>query len=226
MEKKENKKMKKGLMIGALAVLLGVVGYTGGQTFAKYISTVELPSQSATVAKWGLTANAVATEMFGTKYNEVADTVAKVTTTDSGLVVKAATSTGNIVAPGTSGQMTITLSGQAEVDAKVTFAATLVDISLDTYHPISWTVTRATNGGAATKEVDAKVGAEVESYFDGLTFKYQAAETLNEVFVVSWVWAFEQGHDVEDTKLGKGEGDASLQFDLSITFTQIQDETL
>ena len=78
----------------------------------------------------------------------------------------------------------------------------------------------------ATKEVDAKVGAEVESYFDGLTFKYQAAETLNEVFVVSWVWAFEQGHDVEDTKLGKGEGDASLQFDLSITFTQIQDETL
>lgn len=229
MEKKENKTMKKGLTIAALALLLGIVGYTGGNTFAKYVSTVDAPSQSATVAKWGLTANIVATEMFGTKYNEVdASDLAKVTTTDSGLVVKAATSAGNIVAPGTNGSMTVTLSGQAEVDAAVTFASTMDDISIDTYHPIVWTVTRASNGAAATVVVDEKTGADVETYFDTLTFNYQAADTLNEVFVISWAWAFSTSaaNDLLDTRLGQGEGDTSLQFDLSITFTQIQDESL
>ena len=221
MKKNENKKQNKVLKVAALALLLGIVGYTGGTTFAKYVSTQNVATESATVAKWGLTATADVTNLFGTEYNNVQDKLASVKSGTNGLVVKAATSTGNIVAPGTKGSMTVTFAGQAEVDAVVTFDANLVDISLDTYYPVKWTVT---HNGAVVTDVDT--AAEINDYFNNLEIEYNAGATaLNDVFVISWAWAFEGQDDAKDTLLGQGQGNQEMVVDLTVTFTQVQDET-
>ena len=228
MKKKENKTMKKVLTVSALALLLGLVGYTGGSTFAKYISSGSTGSQTATVAKWGLTATANIENLFGEEYDSVADGLAKVSTDHDKLVVKSATSAGNIVAPGTTGSMTFTLQGQAEVDASVDFTSAMDDISIDGYYPIKWTVTRSTNGQAAVTVVNGLSANDVNTYFNGLDFTYNAgSEALNEVFVVSWAWAFSGQDDAKDTLLGQEAPGADIQMgvNLTVTFTQIQDET-
>ena len=67
-EKKNLK--KKILMVTGLALLLGLVGYTGGTTYAKYVTTADTVSQTATVAKWGYTMSANAADLFGDAYGK------------------------------------------------------------------------------------------------------------------------------------------------------------
>lgn len=225
MEKKENKTMKKGLTIAVLALLLGIVGYTGGNTFAKYITEATPVSESATVAQWGFTANVEAGNLFGKQYGEVSNSLAKVS--DNSLVVKASTSAGNIVAPGTTGSMKITVEGQAEVNAKIDFDVKITDIYIGSYYPVKWTVTRASNDEAATTVVDGLKGADVNTYFnttiaDQLVYA-AGSGSYKEVFVISWAWDFEQGEDKNDTLLGEQQGDSNVMVvDLAVSISQVQ----
>ena len=67
---KLNKKQKRTATIASMAALLAVVLGMGGQTFAKYITTQET-ADTATVAKWGLTAQIDASTMFGSAYANI-----------------------------------------------------------------------------------------------------------------------------------------------------------
>ncbi|MDD7214244.1 MAG: hypothetical protein PUH90_02950, partial [Clostridia bacterium] len=117
-QKKDNRKSI--FVIGLLLLLVAVIGF-GGYTLSKYV-TKKNASGSASVAKWGFTVSADATNLLGKeyKYNGANSTV----NGDQGITVKAKTSEGNIVAPGTTGSMTFAIAGTAEVKAKVEIAFT------------------------------------------------------------------------------------------------------
>ena len=230
MEKKENKKMKKGLMIGALAVLLGVVGYTGGQTFAKYIASDSLPSVDATVAKWGFTTTINAENLVGKDYS------------GSPLASKVADGTGVAVqsddvalAPGTNGSMTVSVTGQAEVRAQIKVVSTFDGISLkkgnEVYNPIVYTVT----DGAQTETFDT--AEELNAHLNGYSAYYEVGDAdVNINLTISWAWALENTSsgiaglsvDEADTILGVGTPvtgyaiDTAAKFGLSVTVVQVQ----
>lgn len=214
MEKKENKRMKKGLMIGALALLLGVVGYTGGQTFAKYITANSVPSTEATVAKWGYTVSVDATNLWGPEY--VFDTSVSVLKGESTatLTVDSA-DTDNVVAPGTTGSTTLSIQGQAEVLSKLSVEATLAEVTLtkteddSIYQPLSWTISGTAKIGETNlleSTLTGKTAAEVEEFLDDLSETNIAANTTIDInLTISWAWAFstDAETDVLDTYLGQ-----------------------
>ena len=241
---KLNKKQKRTATIASMAALLAVVLGMGGQTFAKYITTMPAATQQATVAKWGFVITSNIDNMFGKTYgNVVTDKYVEVNTNDEGTVVKAAS---NTLAPGTKGEMTFDFTGSAEVLAKAEITATGTNIVLvdkvanpldgtGYYYPIQWTL--KDNGTpvdftSASTSVDPLV--DICEYFNSLSSaKIEVGTTYNHHFVLSWQWPFE-GNDVKDTALGMYANDGTLDntkyasaavnfsFTLNATIEQIQ----
>ena len=143
----KNKKGKKLVVLGAMAALLTLIGVSGSQTYAKYVESTTVPTQSATVAKWGYTVTTTATSLFGSQYqmDKTAlppETIATVYSSGSEITAKAIAPAHNIVAPGTSGFMTVNVLGVAEVDALLEFgfeAGQIHEIHLGDYYPLKWT---------------------------------------------------------------------------------------
>ena len=226
---KLNKKQKRTATIASMAALLAVVLGMGGQTFAKYITTTPATAQ-ATVAKWGVVVNANFSKLFGTDYS------GNVRVDGTGTSVSA-TGTNNVVAPGTEGSTSISITGTPEVSTKVTFDVTGLDIGIysatpvlggATYAPVKWTV----NDGSADV-VSNKGIKEVKEYFDGLesTSTYTPGHTFTNSWTISWAWEFgDETNDANDTILGneaaKTSGkDANIvtefTFGLTITVAQV-----
>ena len=150
MSQNKEKKSKKALGLAALAVgALVAVGATAGVTLAKYITSGDKVGQ-ATVAKWGYTVTADASQLFGDKY----DTNGVIAKTQDDAVVVSATSGTNVVAPGTHGELTLSISGQSEVNAILT-------IDLTQFEEIVLTkTTKVTNTSS-----NAEVSTTTENYY-------------------------------------------------------------
>ena len=216
--KKENK--KKVVTLSAMAALLAVVLGMGGKTYAKYFTENKTQAQTATVAKWGLVSNLItAGSAFSTTYGDT------VVSGGSNLVV----------APGTSGSITYTVSGYAEVDAKIDFSVTnYTPVSLtndsdatDVYYPIVWTVT-----------IDGTAQNNLENLTDATfsTITYQAANPVADAshsVVINWEWPFHVDDDTDklDTLLGEASlsgtkpagytAVTTLSYQFNVTMTQI-----
>ena len=125
----ENKKTNRNTRLIIVAIVLALVVLLlciGGSTFARYISSKNLPSNQATVAKWGYVVTANTKNLFGKNYANTA--IVTDTTGDPKLDVKAS---GNVVAPGTKGEITFGVTGSAEVLAKLNLTFTVKsDVSL------------------------------------------------------------------------------------------------
>ena len=173
----------------------------GGQTFAKYITTDNATAQ-ATVAKWGLVVNVNADSMIpnGTK---------TANPNANGVIV---TAHSGIVYPGQSGNISMTLSGSAEVNATLSIdlgswkEVTLFNGSDVTYNPIEWTLTdNGVNVSVTDENSDGRISlAEISSYFNNFATtnaSIAAGTTLNHKFVLSWAWDF-NANDKYDTYLG------------------------
>lgn len=230
------KKTKKRIGVAAMAlVMAGAIGATAGTTLARYISSTTVESQSATVARWGFTMSANTDKMFGEEYGYELDGTANAPTTHAkvsgnGVVVKAEGNY-NVVAPGTTGYMTYTVNGTAEVNAVLTFdfssAFKTVHLydgaegNVD-YYPINWFV-GATKVNAVNKAPEAADFANaLGTVFAGntaVTTSYNAQTGKAYVFIpagesisnlevkISWAWDFqtakgEGNYDIEDTLLG------------------------
>ena len=185
---KLNKKQKRTATIASMAALLAVVLGMGGQTFAKYIETHEAVTQTAVVAKWGYVIqasaknnNTVADTAFGSNYDNVVV---------SSTAIK-------VVAPGTSGSLTFSLTGVSEVDALFTLAAegTFKNPSIEfedaagataTYAPVVWKV----NGEVVAFE-------DLEDKINGTNKRYEAHQNITtaETYTISWEWAFSKSGD-------------------------------
>lgn len=186
----KGKNSNKKLAVAALVLLVVLTLAFGGYTLAKYITSAS-GSGTAQVAKWGYTVDVDATKLFGTKYTF--DTFSsKVTDGDASLTVSAS-STNNVVAPGTSGTMTIKVSGSSEVKAKLTIAVTgIKEIALVlqkgenevTYNPIKWTL----NDGTANLVTNGTLQA-VNDKLQAVILEPNSTDG-NKTYTLSWAWAF------------------------------------
>jgi len=240
--------MKKNLMMRAASVLLVAVMLTTcaiSGTFAKYV-TSDNSTDSARVAKWGVSVVASGDDLFNNEYTDATN----------GLTVKSKTPENeNVVAPGTSNAefgasgLTFAISGTPEVKVKVSFDFTVTkeiylgvgDYDNDTtgaddgtynvatpYYPVVFTLTR---GGSPVATGNL---AAIKAYFDGLTStntNVPANTPLNDVFVLTWAWEFgDSANNLKDTTLGNlaagtttttNEYSLDLEYALAITVEQI-----
>lgn len=238
MKKQNRKNNKTPYLVVTLACALLVLGL-GGNTLAKYITTDQTESQSATVAKWGYVINISDKTLFASDYSGT--NLAVETTEGNGISVSAEA---NAVAPGTTGSISFSVKGQAEVLSKLTFTASGSDVYYDPdtsadndeYYPIKWTL----------KEVDSVndndlnlVGVKLSEVVTALKAESKASVAANtkidSSYTLTWEWALSQGHDDYDTYLGnaasdvadsdKGTGTAhtTVSFSLNIAAEQIQE---
>lgn len=222
-----NTRKRSSMMVRLVALLAVAMMFTMcfvGGTFAKYTSSAT-GSDSATVAKWGVT-------VTGT-VDTFKETYAK---NDNSFTLAANTvvSTEDVVAPGTSGSMAaFTLGGTPEVAVNVKFEGTLelgdkwVDSGSNYYCPIEITVGSTTFKGtdyASADLFEAAVNAEIATY----TKDYEANKDLSTISgdapVISWAWAFTGNEDAKDTYLGNQAAEsnaATISLSVTVTVTQI-----
>ena len=139
-------KNKKLLVIVATTLMVCLVMGMGAMTYSKYITTTNQHDQ-ATAANWGFVVTADATGLFGTDYNKTAgkDFATIVERNGNGVSVSAKADVNGdakkIVAPGTTGSMTFSVEGTAEVKAQITITLTAgSEIKYNTYYPLVWTL--------------------------------------------------------------------------------------
>lgn len=214
--KKNN--LRSMIIVALLLLLVAVIGF-GGYTLSKYVSN-KTEGGTAQVAKWGYTVKADATKLFGKNYKF--DTNSSVVTTDTGNLTVSSSSTANLVVPGTSGFMTFSVKGAAEVLAKVSIEVTDVkDIVLNytnngvaagtPYTPVKWTLKK---GSSLVKEGTlAEIAAELNDAKYDITYEPNSAE-INDVYTLSWAWDFGTAavteNDHLDTLLGMYAKDNAL----------------
>lgn len=99
--------------------------------------------------------------------------------------------------------MTITVNGSAEVLSKLSFEGNETAIKCGTYQPVKWSV----KIGNAEKEACASY-AEVITKLNESNAEFNAGDTINNTYVISWEWALETAKDtsdnynIEDTCIG------------------------
>lgn len=209
-QKKDNRKSV--FVIGLLLLLVAVIGF-GGYTLSKYVTKKEA-SGNASVAKWGFTVTSDANNLFGKNYKYDTAKNSSVVTDDTAatLTVKAS-DTENRVAPGTTGSMTFTIKGSAEVKAKVAINMTVnKDVVLkytvgataaQEYKPVKWTLKKN------NENVDGAVGvdlATIKTKLDAVADYAAGSADINDVYTIEWAWDFDANgagtNDALDTLLG------------------------
>ena len=222
----KKQKQKKLLVIAAIVLMIGLVSGMGAMTYARYITSSQVPAQQATAAKWGFVVTADTSKLFSTDYTLVSGQYATPTTLDNGIAVNAHADTlGDIVAPGTSGSMTVTISGIAEVRARLSLKSLYVDSQKDyldisipegtdpingdraKYNPVKWTLSKKV-GSAEAEDVVGAPGVDLETLltaFENESTDIPAGSSTSVVYTISWKWDFNAGNDVlslQDTLIG------------------------
>ena len=112
--KNKSRKSKKLLVVVAVILMLGLVVGMGAMTYSRYVTSGST-AQTATAAKWGFVVTVSADDLFASDYTKADGASLATKATGTGVAVHASTTGTNLVAPGTTGSMTITISGSAEV---------------------------------------------------------------------------------------------------------------
>lgn len=189
----KNKKSKKPLIVVAMILMIGLVAGMGAMTYSRYITTTKSGTQTATAAKWGFVVTVNATDLFATDYSVAEGATLATKATGEGVAVNAS-STANVVAPGTKGSMTISISGSAEVLAKlsITTTETPTEIHLGDYYPVVWTLT----DGDKLNE-SGKLSTVLAS-LSGTSATFDAGTSYSKTYTLSWEWALETGENDDD----------------------------
>lgn len=217
MNKTKNKKL---FMVVAVVLMVALVAAMGTITYSRYIISSDLDPQQATAAKWGLALSANTGDFLSSDYTGTG--TATPVSAGTGVAVKAANIT---VAPGTTGSMTITVSGTAEVRAELTLsiAGGYTEISAttggDDYKPVKWTLTKKVGDAAAQTLVNASENlADVVTTMTSESAVIEANTACNTVYTLTWAWALETGADAaaiaannkHDTAIGMYAKEANL----------------
>ena len=228
-QKKDNRKSI--FVIGLLLLLVAVIGF-GGYTLSKYVTEKEAKG-SASVAKWGFTVTSDANNLFGANYEfKTGATNSTVTKTNDAtkLTVKASNENSQVVAPGTTGSMTFTIAGTAEVKAKVEIAFTAnKDVVLEykkggvagTYNPVKWTLKKGEDKLVENSTL-AAIADELNKAVYDETINPGASYTNAGTYTIEWVWAFDDttanpDADKLDTLLGWTASGATIPTDYGFT---------
>ena len=214
------KNIKTTKLVALLACLCLVTACFVGGTLAKYTTSGTGASDTARVAKFGVTVTASTDNEFAKTYDK---TDAEYEGT---LSVESDT---EVVAPGTNGTLAdVTLSGTPEVAVRVTYdsVADFGDnwVANGTYYcPIEITVEGTTlKGNDFTKIEDFEKA--IDDAIETLAKDYDANTNLstvgNDAPSVSWNWEFEGNDNDKDTVLGDA-ANATISLTLTTTVTQI-----
>lgn len=207
-------KKSKSMRVAAVALALALVTscFAGG-TFAKY-TTAGTGSDDARVAKFGVVVTANG-DTFANAYDGTLDTQTVISADE-----------GNVVAPGTEGEMTaMTITGTPEVAVNVAYDADLQLANWDAdgyYCPLEITVDGTTFKGTDYADA-AAFEAAVEEAIEKNTANYEANADMKDAKApaVTWAWTIENNDDVKDTKLGDNAAAPTIQLDITTTVTQI-----
>lgn len=205
----KNKKSKKPLIVVATVLMIGLVAGMGAMTYSKYITSGSTGNQTATAAKWGFVVTVDADDLFVKDYTLAADDAtlaAKATVT--GVAVHAS-GDANLVAPGTTGSMTITINGSAEVLARLSIKTTggdPIEISLGDYRPVVWTLKESSTGNISS----GKLSAVLES-LTATSTTFDAGTPCNITYTLTWEWPLETGDD-DDTKAANNAKDTLIGY--------------
>ncbi len=198
--KNKSRKSKKLLVIVAMVLMIGLVAGMGAMTYSRYVTSGTSGAQSATAAKWGFVVSVDASNLFGSDYKkDGTNATAKVDGT--GAVVVNGASDAIVVAPGTTGSMTISISGSAEVLAKLSITATgtTSEIHLGDYYPVKWTL----NDGVTDIVSNGKL-SEVVTELEGTSATFTAGTAYDKTYTLSWKWDLhvDEATDAKDTLIG------------------------
>lgn len=234
----KNSNKKSVFVIALLLLLVAVIGF-GGYTMSKYISSKN-SSGTASVAKWGFEVTANGDGLFGKEYKYDSDKHASIVNTAGGasLTVKADNEESR-VAPGTTGSMTFSITGTAEVKSQIAVSLTGNDVVLKyrtsaneetplEYAPVKWTLKK----GASDVLVDNGSFTELQNGLAGLnaTLNPNANYEKAGEYTIEWAWAFETGsNDTEkalnnklDTFLGAIANNSDTTKDGTNTYTKAE----
>ncbi len=210
-----NEKSKNGKRLALILVALLLIAAVafGAFTYSRYISEIN-GTGSATVAKWGFTANISAEDMGFSKMYKTDGTA----TTEAAEAVISSKNT--VVAPGAKGSVTFSVSGKAEVDAQLSVAIaeaglkdiyiTLTNSSEDStttleYHPVLFTLMAKSDSGdtydkpvtanevtltdVTLKQMQAALAADQSTF--NQTLEAAAEDPINMSYELSWAWQYE-----------------------------------
>lgn len=224
--------MKKNRMMRIAAVMMVLALVTTcviSGSFAKYVTTGE-GSDSARVAKWGVTVTANGAA-FGNAY-KAAD--GKISATYAAATDSVHGEEGaKVVAPGTGDSVVaMTISGTPEVDCEVAFEAEITLDGWGSYCPIVFTIgeddpaTTDVNEATVISNPDPDaLKAAVEAAIAAYTANYEAGQDLSnaEAPAISWEWPFStsEANDVKDTALGNATTKATIAIAITTTITQV-----
>ena len=225
--------MKRNHIMRTSAIVLALVLATAclvSGTFAKYVTEAST-SDSARVAKWGVTLGISNSQMFTNEYatdDSNYSGALTVKSIDDARVVAPGTKSGDDIAP-----VVVSIDGQPETAVRVDFVNEVQDICLkagtytdytklveqadgtfaytdtftlaEDYYPVKWTLTQTRNafGPANDVVVDGLTLADVKAAITTLSGAQYAPNTvLDATFQIDWEWAFEGQNDKADTYLG------------------------
>ena len=232
---------KKNVLMRSAGLLLALVLVTScfvGSTFAKYTTSADA-TESARVAKFGVTLTAHAGEMFKTTYTktDTSFTLAENTVVSSD-------TTSKLVAPGTDGRMAeFGMTGKPEVAVRVSYEVKKFELTNwttdghDEYCPLVFTVngteykignTGITNVAQLQTAVTGAINAYTKDYEANQDLSGKTADNLQ----IAWKWAFEDTAvgayqtDAKDTALGNRAANnvadaGKIDFAVTMTVTQI-----
>lgn len=219
MKKNTMMRVASALMVAVLMTTCAISG-----TFAKYITSDDA-TDSARVAKWGVTVTATGNDAFAPTYESDTSGV-------SGNTVVAVNGTDKLLAPGTEGDLaSITIAGKPEVTVKLAVTANLEiegwEVDGAEYFPVVFTIGTETYGtidGVDNKSDDiadliADIEAELTQAETVIAANIDLANTYD--FAISWAWAYEGNDDIKDTKLGNLATAPSITFTCEATVTQV-----
>lgn len=225
-QKSERKNNRKTTVIIALLLALIAILSFGGYTLSKFVTSGGSTGK-AQVAKWGYKMEIDGNNLFGKnyKYDGVAS---KVTKNADGLTVKASGDY-NVIAPGTTGSMTFTIGGKAEVKALIAMGIEPIkDVTLKlqksdgeeiVYNPVKWTLKK--NGdelpGMINTTLHGVAGAFHDMIYNSASSVKKPGDVLEKTtYELVWAWAFEGTEtftgitaDELDTILGRRAKDGS-----------------
>lgn len=206
MEKSRNNNSRRLMAIIAVVLMVCLILAMGAVTFAKYITSGTTGYQTATAAKWGFVVNVDANNLLGKEYKGPG--LAKIDGTGT-VAVKASTdATQNILGPNTTGSVSFTISGSAEVLAQLKIACNVTsEIHVDDYYPVKWTLKKGDTvvevGEEELKDmklsdINAKLGTGV---LETIT---AGASVESITYTLSWEWALtgEGVDNAKDTAIG------------------------
>ncbi len=211
----ENKR-KKVFLIATLLLALLLIFAFGTYSLSKYVSK-DSGEGNATIAKWGYKVKVDATNLFGQKYaNTSKENPAQITTGDNNLVVQG--TSGEVIAPGTTGSMTISVTGNAEVLAKLTYdfgessipSYTITTQTTEepettltyTYAPVELTLQQYKDSGFKTPDGNAVTGLDnIKGKLSAQT--YATGSEVSLYYKITWKWAFTKEGAVKPNEEGK-----------------------